>query len=48
MGPGTLFNAWYRPQYRREQAQHAPAKTLAFFDPHLGSQYLGRLRTEHK
>jgi carboxymethylenebutenolidase len=35
-GAGHAFNAWYRPQYRQEQAQDAWAKTLAFFARHLG------------
>jgi carboxymethylenebutenolidase len=34
-GAGHAFNAWYRPQYRPEQAQDAWAKTLAFLDTHL-------------
>jgi carboxymethylenebutenolidase len=34
-GAGHAFNAWYRPQYRQEQAQDAWTRTLAFFDAHL-------------
>jgi len=34
-GAGHAFNAWYRPNYRQEQAQDAWAKTLAFLGKHL-------------
>jgi carboxymethylenebutenolidase len=36
-GAGHAFNAWYRPNYRQEQAQDAWVKTLAFFNTHLGT-----------
>jgi carboxymethylenebutenolidase len=35
-GAGHAFNAWYRPNYRQEQAQDGWARTLDFFARHLG------------
>ena len=36
-GAGHAFNAWYRPNYRQEQAQDAWAKTFAFYARYLGA-----------
>jgi carboxymethylenebutenolidase len=36
-GAGHAFNAWYRPNYRQEQAQDAWDKIFAFYGKHLGT-----------
>ena len=36
-GAGHAFNAWYRPNYRQEQAQDAWDKIFAFYGKHLGA-----------
>ena len=36
-GAGHAFKAWYRPNYRLEQAQDAWDKIFAFYGKHLGT-----------
>jgi carboxymethylenebutenolidase len=36
-GAGHAFNAWYRPNYRQEQAQDGWDKIFAFYGKHLNA-----------